>query len=113
MEVGDKKVSMACAMKVTTEKKNDSEESGEESENEKEEKSKKPTASEVFAVKGMDSSFVVELFEAVEKEEVEKGKGSGRGDLIKNPWNAFQHANKGKGWSMDKMREEYKKSKKT
>ena len=57
MEVGDKKVSMACAMKVTTEKKNDSEESGEESENEKEEKSKKPTASEVFAVKGMDSSL--------------------------------------------------------
>ena len=32
---------------------------------------------------------------------------------IRNPWNLFQHRNRGKGWSMDKMRAEYYKWKRT
>lgn len=31
---------------------------------------------------------------------------------IKNPWNAFQHRHRGKGWSQTKMLEEYNKEKK-
>ena len=109
MEVGKKKVSMACTMWVTVEKKDENEEKVEEPRLEKDEKAEKATSSEVSVVRE-DSSFAVESIETVEKkEEVEKGKGSGEG--IANPWNAFQHANRGKKWSMERMREEYRKFK--
>ena len=111
LEVGDKKVSMACTMKVTVEQKDENEEKVEEPRLKEEEKDKAASSSEVSVVRE-DSSFAVESFKTVEKEEeVEKGKGSGDG--IKNPWNAFQHANRGKKWSMDRMREEYRKFKET
>ena len=112
VEVGDKKVSMACAMKVTVEKKD--KKSGDETEDaeEKDPEGTDPTTSKILTVEGVDSSYVVESLQAVEKEkDVGKDEASGSGDLIRNPWNAFQHANKGKKWSMDRMREEYRKSK--
>ena len=112
VEVGDKKVSMACTMKVTVEKKDTK--SGNETEDaeEKDPEGTDPTTSKILTVEGVDSSYVVESVQAVEKEkDVGKDEASGSGDLIRNPWNAFQHANKGKKWSMDRMREEYRKSK--
>ena len=109
LEVGDKKVSMACTMKVTVEQKEENDEKAEELRLKEEEKDKAAASSEIPVVRE-DSSFAVESVKAVEKEEeVEKGKGSGDG--IRNPWNAFQHANRGKKWSMERMREEYRKFK--
>ena len=63
------------------------------------------------------ASSMEEFFEAAEAAEEEKKDrgykaqeqqdgGSGSVGLIRNLWNAFQSANKGKGWSMEKMREE-------
>lgn len=34
-------------------------------------------------------------------------------NAIRNPWNQFQHRHRGKGWSMDKMRAEYYKYKRS
>lgn len=81
----------------------------------KEEDAKKDSGdSEVSVVAGVNPKPIVEFVETAEtKEDKEKEKESSSADLIKNPWNAFQHANKRKGWSMGRMQEEYKKSKET